>query len=53
MVEAVGGEAKVLGRSRVVGIEEYVYQYVPGRDDFLSTEEGFQNALGLGLGGDL
>ncbi|KAE8452474.1 hypothetical protein EG329_000376 [Mollisiaceae sp. DMI_Dod_QoI] len=51
LVEAVGGEAKVLGRSRVVGIEEYVYQYVPGRDDFLSTEEGFQNALGLGLGG--
>jgi hypothetical protein len=38
-VEAVGRDGKVSRRSRTVGIEPYIYQYVPGRDDLLYLQE--------------
>jgi len=44
LVEAVGGKGKVLRKSRVVGVDPYIYQYVPGRDDVLSVN-GVQMAL--------
>lgn len=36
-VEAVGDKGKILRKSRVVGVDPYIYQYVPGRDDLLSV----------------
>jgi hypothetical protein len=35
VAEAVGRNGKVLKRSGIAGIQEYVYPYVPGRDDFV------------------
>jgi hypothetical protein len=37
--EAVGKNGKALQRTRVVQTEEYIYEYVPGRDDFALDDE--------------
>jgi hypothetical protein len=34
--EAIGTDGKVLRRSRIVGVENYIYPYVPGRDDLFA-----------------
>jgi hypothetical protein len=36
--EAVGKDGKVLRRSRTVGVENYIYPYVPGRDDLFAGD---------------
>ncbi|KAF2500904.1 hypothetical protein BU16DRAFT_499701 [Lophium mytilinum] len=49
--EAVEKDGRVTRRSKVVRKEEYVYEYVPGRDD-LAYQQGFYEAPG-GQGGEL
>jgi hypothetical protein len=53
VAEAIRGDGKVLRRSGVVGIDEYIYRYVPGRDDLLEQSgEQVQQRLFLGDGTD-
>lgn len=44
LVEALGEEGKVSRKSRVVGVDPYIYKYVPGRDD-LASVNGVRVAL--------
>lgn len=45
VAQAVGGDGKILISSGVAKAQEYIYQYVPGRDDFV-LEEMKQKVLG-------
>jgi hypothetical protein len=44
LVESVGARGEVLRKSRVAGPEEYIFRYVPGRDDTLEVN-GVQMVL--------
>lgn len=43
--EALGKNGKVLRTTRVVGVENYIYPYVPGRDDFIYGQDFEEQAL--------